>query len=189
MKNDKDNTLGSMSDSIHRMVDILDKMDLTSEEIAERIGDMREVIRAQMHVVALGSDNQELADKIAAANNLIKQKRIDSFKQSVADGTYPDFLANMSWTEKSSLSVDMGLFRQGFLNEKPLTKEEQQYYDIIENSIDKDIEKKALSAGFDSVEAWQEHNAKQCRNKESSFQLHLAKSRDVFLNGKRCRKR
>ena len=26
MKNDKDNTLGSMSDSIHRMVDILDKM-------------------------------------------------------------------------------------------------------------------------------------------------------------------
>ena len=150
---------------------------------------MREVIRAQMHVVALESDNWELANKIEGANNLIKQKRIDAFKQSVADGTYPEFLANMSWTEKSSLSVDMGLFRQGFLNEKPLTKEEQQYYDIIENSIDKDIEKKALSAGFDSVEAWQEHNAKQCRNKESSFQLHLAKSRDVFLNGKRCRKR
>ena len=76
MKNDKDNTLGLMSDSIHRMVDILDKMDLTSEEIVERIGNMREVTRAQMHVVALGSDNQELADKIAAANNLIKQKRI-----------------------------------------------------------------------------------------------------------------
>ena len=188
MKNDKDNTLGSMSDSIHRMVDILDKMDLTSEEIAERIGDMREVIRAQMHVVALGSDNQELADKIAAANNLIKQKRIDSFKQSVADGTYPDFLANMSWTEKSSLLVDMGLFRQGFSDEKPLTEEEQQYYNIIDSSIDKDIEKKALSAGFDSVEAWQEHNAKQCRNKESSFQLHLAKPRHMSLNGKRCKK-
>ena len=46
MKNDKDNTLGSMSDSIHRIVNILDKMDLTSEEIAERIGDMREVTRA-----------------------------------------------------------------------------------------------------------------------------------------------
>ena len=188
MKNDKDNTLGSMSDSIHRMVDILDKMDLTSEEIAERIGDMREVIRAQMHVVALGSDNQELADKIAAANNLIKQKRIDSFKQSVADGTYPDFLANMSWTEKSSLLVDMGLFRQGFSDEKPLTEEEQRYYNIIDSSIDKDIEKKALSAGFDSVEAWQEHNAKESRNKESSFQLLLAKPRHMSLNGKRCKK-
>lgn len=184
MKNDKDNTLGSMSDSIHRIVNILEKMDLTSEKIAERIGDMREVTRAQMHVVALESDNWELADKIAAANNLIKQKRIDSFKQSVTDGTYPDFLAKMSWTEKSSLFVDMG-FRNG---EKPLTKEEQKYYDIIDSSIDKDIEKKALSAGFDSVEAWQEHNAKEFRNKESSFQLHLAKSRDVFLNGKRCKR-
>ena len=184
MKNDKDNTLGSMSDSIHRMVDILDKMDLTSEEIAERIGDMREVTRAQMHVVALGSDNWELADKIAAANNLIKQKRIDSFKQSVTDGTYPDFLAKMSWTEKSSLFVDMG-FRNG---EKPLTEEEQQYYDIIKSSIDKDIEKEVLSAGFDSVEAWREHNAKESRNRGLSFQLHLAKSHDMSLNGKRCRR-
>ena len=95
----------------------------------------------------------------------------------------------MSWTEKSSLLVDMGLFRQGFSDEKPLTEEEQRYYNIIDSSIDKDIEKKALSAGFDSAEAWQEHNAKESRNKESSFQLHLAKSRDVFLNGKRCRKR
>ena len=69
MRNDKDNTLGLMSDSIHQMVDILDKMDLTSEEIAERIGDMREVIRAQMHVVALESDNWELANKIEGANN------------------------------------------------------------------------------------------------------------------------
>ena len=188
MRNDKDNTLGLMSDSIHQMVDILDKMDLTSEEITERIGDMREVIRAQMHVVALESDNWELANKIEGANNLIKQKRIDAFKQSVADGTYPEFLANMSWTEKSSLSVDMGLFRQGFLNEKPLTKEEQQYYDIIENSIDKDIEKEALSAGFDSVEAWQEHNARESRNRKSSFQLHLAKPRHMALNGKRCKK-
>lgn len=189
MRNDKRNTLGLVSDSINQMVNIFDKMDLTSEEMAERIGDMHEVIRAQMHVVALGSDNQELANKIEGANNLIKQKRMDSFKQSVADGAYEDFLANMSWTEKSSLFVDMGLFRNGFSDDKPLTEEEQQYYDIINSSIDKDIEKKALSAGFDSVEAWQEYNAKQCRNKESSFQLYLAKSRDVSFNGKRCRKR
>lgn len=188
MKNDKDNTLGLMSDSIHRMVDILDKMDLTSEEIAERIGNMREVTRAQMHVVALGSDNWELADKIAAANKIITQKRIDAFKQSVADSTYPEFLANMSWTEKSSLSVDMGLSRYGFSYEKPLTEEEQQYYDIIKSSIDKDIEKEVLSAGFDSVEAWREHNAKESRNRGLSFQLHLAKSHDMSLNGKRCRR-
>ena len=177
MKNDKDNTLGSMSDSIHRMVDILDKMDLTSEEIAERIGDFCKMVRLEMRITAMLSGNRELADKIDAANNLIKQKRIDSFKQSVTDGTYPDFLAKMSWTEKSSLFVDMG-FRNG---EKPLTEEEQLYYRIIEKSMDKDIEKGvALRDGFDSVEAWQEHNANKSRKKESSFQLLLAQPRDLI---------
>lgn len=180
MKNDKDNTLGSMSDSIHRMVDILDKMDLTSEEIAERIGDFCKMVRLEMRITAMLSGNRELADKIDAANNLITQKRIDAFKQSVADGTYPEFLSNMSWTDKASLSVDMGLFRDEIIDEKPLTEEEQQYYDIIQNSIDKDIEEEALSAGFDSVEAWQEYNANESRKEESSFQLLLAQPRDLI---------
>lgn len=181
MKNDKYNTLEWVSDSIQRMVDILDKMDLTSEKIVELIGDIHEMVRGEMHIIAVFSGNQELADKIDAANKLITQKRIDSFKQSVADGTYEEFLSNMSWKEKSSLSVDMGLFSAGITGEKPLTNEDQQYYDIIEKSMDKDIEKAAaLRAGFDSVEDWQEHNANASRKKESSFQLLLAQPRDLI---------
>lgn len=180
MKNDKYNTSDLVSDSIQRMVDILDKMDLTSEKIAEHIGDMHEPVRAQMYVTAVLSDNQAFAEKIDAANKLITQRRIDAFKQSVADGTYPEFLSNMSWTDKASLSVDMGLFRDEIIDEKPLTEEEQQYYDIIQSSIDKDIEEEALSAGFDSVEAWQEHNANESRKEESSFQLLLAQPRDLI---------
>lgn len=53
----------------------------------------------------------------------------------------------------------MGLSRLGLSNEKDLTEEEQKYYDIIENSINKDLEKEALSQGFDSVEACRNHNA------------------------------
>ena len=53
----------------------------------------------------------------------------------------------------------MGLSRLGLSNEKALTKEEQKYYDIIENSINKDLEKEALSQRFDSVEAWRDYNA------------------------------
>ena len=177
MKNDKYDLLEL---AIERMVDILDKMDLTAEELAEEIEDMDDFARAQMHVTALLSDNREFADKIFAANKLISQRRIDAFKQSVADGTYPEFLSNMSWTDKASLSVDMGLFRDEIIDEKPLTEEEQQYYDIIQSSIDKDIEEEALSAGFDSVEAWQEHNANESRKEESSFQLLLAQPRDLI---------
>ena len=40
-----------------------------------------------------------------------------------------------------------------------LTEEEQKFYDIIENSIKKDLEKEALNKGFDSIEAWRNHNA------------------------------
>ena len=178
MKKDIYNTLGLTNEPINQMVDILDKMDLTSEEIAERIGDFCKMVRLEMRITAMLSGNRELADKIDAANNLITQKRIDAFKQSVADGTYPEFLSKMSWKDKDDLSDDMELFRTG---EKPLTEEEQLYYRIIEKSMDKDIEKGvALRDGFDSVEAWQEHNANKSRKKESSFQLLLAQPRDLI---------
>lgn len=160
MKNDIHNILGDrMANSIEGIVDCLDKMDLTPEEFVNRISDLNELIRGGMRLTALSKGYEELADKIDKANELIKLKRIDEFKKSVANGTHEEFLANISWIDKSSLKVAMGLARLGLSNEKELTEEEQKYYDIIENSINKDLEKEALSQGFDSVEAWRNHNA------------------------------
>lgn len=160
MKNDIHNILGdSMANSIEGIVDCLYKMDLKPEEIVDRISNMHELIRGGMHLTALSKGYEELADKIDKANELIKLKRIDEFKKSVANGTHEEFLANISWTDKTSLKVDMELSRFGLPNAKDLTEEEQKYYDIIENSIKKDVEKEALSQGFDSVEAWRNHNA------------------------------
>lgn len=138
-------------------------MNLTSEQIVEHIGEMSELTRAGMHITALSNGNKELANKIDKANQLIKLKRIDEFKKSVANGTYEEFLANMPWTDKSSLSEDMGLFRIGLPSEKTLTEEEQRYSEIIENSIDKDMEKEALSQGFSSVDAWKKYNIEHHR--------------------------
>lgn len=150
----------SMADSIERVIDYLDRMDLTQEEFVDHISDMHELIREGMYLTALFKRNKKLADKIDKANELIKFKRIDEFKKSVANGTHEEFLANLSWTDKSSLKVDMEkLFRDGISDERDLTEEEQKYYDIIQNSINKDLEKEALSQGFDSVEAWRKHNA------------------------------
>ena len=159
MKNDIRNIFGDgMANSIENMVSCFDKMNLTPEQIVEYIGEMDELTRTGMHITALSNGSKELADKIDKANELIKLKRIDEFKKSVANGTHEDFLANMPWMDKSSLSVDMGLFRIGLPSEKLLTEEEQRYFEIIENSINKDMEKEALSQGFDSVEAWRNHN-------------------------------
>lgn len=160
MKNDIHNVLGdSIANSIEGIVDCLDKMDLKPEEIVDRISDMHELVRAGMNLTALSKGNEELADKIDKANELIKLKRINEFKKSVANGTHEEFLADISWKDKISLEVDMELSRFGLSNEKNLTEEEQKFYDIIENSIKKDLEKEALSKGFDSIEAWRNHNA------------------------------
>lgn len=144
---------------IENMVEFLDKMNLTPEQIAEYIGEVSESTRALILIKALLDGNEELADKISKAIEFIELKRIDEFKKSVANGTHEEFLANMSWPDKSSLLVGMGLFRSGLPSKKPLTKEEQRYREIIDNSIQKDIEKEALSQGFASVEDWKIHNA------------------------------
>ncbi|MBQ8535511.1 MAG: hypothetical protein IJ463_07500 [Bacilli bacterium] len=174
MKNDIRNIFGDgMATSIEGMVSTLDKMDLSIEEILDYIGDMHELTRAGMHLTALSNGNKELADKINKANKYIKLKRIDEFKKSVAKGTYEEFLANMPWTDKSSLLVDMRVFGIGLPSEKNLTEEEQRYFEIIENSINKDIEKEALSQGFDSVEAWRNHNAMHSMGAEVEPQTEM----------------
>ena len=75
----------------------------------------------------------------------------------------------MAWTDKTSLIVDMDLFRIGIPSEKPLSEEEQRYSDIIEKSIDEDLKKEALSQGFSSVEEWREYNSKVDLSMNSSF--------------------
>jgi hypothetical protein len=162
MKNDVRSIFGEgITASIEGVVAIFEKSGMTSEEIANHIEGMHETVRAGMHITAIANGNKELADRIAGANNIITQSRINEFKKSVAEGTHEQFLSQMPWTDKCSLSVDMRLVRiMGFDSETPLTPEEQNYNDIIQVSIDKDIEKEALSQGFQSVDAWREHNSK-----------------------------
>ena len=159
MKNDIRNIFGDQRALFFEcMLNVLDN-NLKPEEIAEEIGKMHEVIRAGIHLTALSNGNKELADKIDKANELIKLRRIDEFKKTVANGTHEEFLANMPLMDKSSLLIDIRLSRIGLPSEKPLTEEEKRYSDIIEKSINNDIETEALNQGFDSVEAWRNHNA------------------------------
>ncbi len=167
MKNDIHNIFGNnIATSIESMVSYFDNWHKTPELIAEYMGDMPEIIRVGIHIAALSSGNKRLADSIYKANELIKLKRIDGFKKSVENGTHEEFLANIPWTDKDSLIVDMGL---GITSEKPLTEEEH----IIQASIYKDIEKEALSQGFDSVDAWRMHNSMQSMKIEPQTEVHV----------------
>lgn len=163
----------SMTNSITGLVNCFDKMNLTPEQIVEHIEDMNLLARTGMHIIALSNGNKTLADKIAKANELIKLKRVEAFKKSVANGTDEEFLANMTHLDKSSLQVDMGLFRIGIKSENPLTEVEQQYYDIIQNSIDDDLETEALSQGFDSVDSWRSYNKLQSMGIEPQIETDI----------------
>lgn len=158
-----------ISRAIEDIVRCYEDIDFTSEQLAEHMENIDEILREAIHITALSEGNQELAERINAANEIIKQNQINNFKKSVVEGTYEEFLSKMSWTDKSSFLVNMGLFRIGFSSEKPYTAEEQQYYDIIKSSIDKDIEKEALSKGFPSVEAWEENRSKVLKKQRSNF--------------------
>ena len=153
MKKDINNILGeTTATSIEEIVNAFSQMNITPEEIAEKISNLHELARTGMHITAMSKGYKELADKINAANEIITQKRIIKFKQAVANNTHEEFLSTMTWTDKISLQTDMGLSKPSFDGKSPLTKEEQKYFDIIEQE--------ALSQGFDSIEAWQEHNGK-----------------------------
>lgn len=114
---------------------------ITPEEIAESIADFSDITRSGIYASALLSRDRETADKINKANQIIKERKINEFKSAVANGTEKEFLSTMSWLEKVYLEIDIELTRMG----KQLTEEEQRYLDILEESINKDIEREALS--------------------------------------------
>lgn len=170
MENDIQKFYGNtMANSMEKIVNVFKNANMTPEKIAESIKDFDETTRAFIHFSALSSGDKETANRISKANHIIKERRISEFKKAVANGIEKEFLSTMAWTDKTSLIVDMNLFRIGIPIEKPLTEEEQRYSVIIEKSIDEDLKKEALSQGFSSLEEWREHNSKVDLSMYSSF--------------------
>ena len=131
---------------------------------------------------------KQTAEKIEKAINILRERRIEAFKKAVAEGRESEFLSAMNWTEKISLKVDMGLSRLGIPSEKPLTEENQRYLDILEQSIDKDIEQEAFRQGFSSVEEWQEYNS-SIMDSEIEVEIEPEMESDMISIFSRSRKR
>ena len=166
---DIQNIFGSvMAISIDNLTNIYEKANMTPEEIADSIKKFPDVIREGIYLNALFHYEQETADRVEKALQIIKKRRISDFKNAVVNGTEKEFLSTIPWEEKTSLIVDMGISRLGIPSEEPLTEEEQQYLDIIEKSIGEDILKKAVSEGFSSVEEWQEYNCSKLSSSKTS---------------------
>ncbi len=149
-----------ITDSIEEMIVYFDKTSMDSKKIASHLKKINKTIRDTMHIIAVLKGKKELADKIKEANNIIIKTKMASFKKAVADGTYEQYLSQMSCEDKISLSVELDFFRKRFYEQRPYSIEEHQCHEIIERSIAKDIEKEGLRQEFSSVKAWEKHNFK-----------------------------
>ena len=134
----------------------LENADLDENELLQFLEPLGDTVRILLQYKTFFALKSNLAKKLKAANETIKQKRIDAFKKAVQDGSYNDYLSKLRWTDKSNLSVAMNLNRA----EDKLSEEEKKYLNIIEASIQKDLEDESEMYGFSSLEDWKKTNAK-----------------------------
>ena len=167
------NTEEILAESIEGMLICFEKMNLSTEQIFDKIKNLNEIIRSLMHIMALNNGNEDLAERIQLANEMIQQDKINKFKEAVNNGTAEEYLASIDYIDKISLNVEMGLFRTGLESEEPLTAEEQKYADLIEASIGEYLKKQAQSEGFKNVDEWKENNARKANSSDSTNQILL----------------
>lgn len=167
------NTEEILAESIEGMLICFEKMNLSTEQIFDKIKNLNEIIRSLMHIMALNNGNEDLAERIHAANEMIQQDKINKFKEAVNNGTAEEYLASIDYIDKISLNVEMGLFRTGLESEEPLTAEEQKYADLIEASIGEYLKKQAQSEGFNNVDKWKENNARKANSSDGTYQILL----------------
>ena len=158
MKQEVRSIVGKRSSKVYEcMISLFKQENWSPEQIANYIQTMDETSKSGIQMIALIGDDKEIADRIGEALKICEKRKINAFYKAEEEGKLSEFLGNMSWEDKSILFVDLGLFRDGFGSEKPLTEKEQYYSDIINASIQASIEAEAREQGFKDVEAWRAH--------------------------------
>ena len=123
-----------------KLVDRLNKKNTI--EILEIIKKYNRITRIDLFNYINNLDNISLANKIKEANTIIDNTKACEFKNCVIKGIYLDFLNKLDVTDKMFLKVDLNL------NKEILSKEEMNYLDIINKSIEEDMENLRESMGL-----------------------------------------
>lgn len=132
--------------------------DWSTEDLADvlSVADLLSIL--ELHLYALNKGEYQLAQRIGAANGIIKERKIKTFIDAVANNTQDEFLNSMPLEDKVALKLEMGIFKYGNRSVLKLTEEEQKYLDIIDKSIMQDIEQIARTHGFNSADEWTQDN-------------------------------
>lgn len=125
---------------IQAMKELLEKFKKLNYDINDIEKDLKginESVRVGIYLMALEKNYDNLAIKIKRANNALNDLRMNDFLKAYKDGKTDRFLATLGKGDKLSLMSDLGV-DVDVRERVNLTKEEQDYYRIISNSIMED---------------------------------------------------
>lgn len=134
------------------MVDCFNEKNLSAEKISIFIKDNNEYTRESMRLIAIKKGYENTAKEIEHAIEILKQERINNFKEAVEKGEGLEFLSKMPWYEKYSLKDDMNLSRYRISGELPSDEKEQIYLDLIKKSIVEDLKQDGVEEQFYDLE-------------------------------------
>lgn len=105
----------------------------------------KEINIAYLHITAVTKGETDLANKIEEAIDIITERKINKFRESIKTGSLKEFLKGMTYTEKISFSVSI---KYAKLNEE----EKQELIRILDEAVDLDLLEEAHSKGFETIE-------------------------------------
>lgn len=117
-------------DEIDLLISQIETLNLSIREMVLYLETKEEAIIMGMHYTALLKGKNDLADKIASTQRLIKMKQIEIFKKAVQDDKVVDFMK-----DKTLLYIASLYFSMGFTNNEEdfneLTPENKEYAKIL----------------------------------------------------------
>lgn len=150
-------------EALDNMLIIYEK--LSDKDIMESMKRLDDLSRAQLELKALLSGNQELAGRINAAMKNLETEQIEGLRIAIQEGKQEEFLSQLSWVEKSNLSVVIKSrndilvgIDEDFSKASP---EDRVLLETLEQSMDRDLLEQAKAEGFDNLEDWRANNAKK----------------------------
>lgn len=133
------------------MILYLDSSSSNKEELADLLSNLSQYFKDEIKYALPFSHNNELKNKFYAALKIINLRKVEEYVKAVQADASDEYLANLSSVDKCSLKSQMLLLSE----ELPTLgiqsdEEKQQYFDILNEAIEKDFKEEAEKYGLTS---------------------------------------
>ena len=121
----------------------------TAEELADMISEHSQYFNDEIKYALPFSRNEDLKTKFYRAIKIVNLRKIEDFVKAIQAGASEEYLANLSYLDKCSLSTQMLLLGEELSTIGIQSEEEKkQCFNVINEAIKKDFEEEAKKYGL-----------------------------------------